>query len=298
MKKLKLIYNPFSGDKTFKFDLDLCINKLQNAGYEVHLFRSIKKGDIQKHMASLPKNFYDAFIISGGDGSINIFLNALMENNLNHIPFGIIPSGTANDFASFLKIPKSPKEACEIIANGHMKNIDIGLANDKYFINVCAGGLFANVSERIDKNFKEFFGKLAYYIKAIEEMHTYKPIKLKITNSNQIIEDYFDLFLVLNTSGTGGIENLSPKASINDGIFDFIGFKNVGLANLPSIAIKFLTGNYLEHDKILFFQDNNVKIEAMEKEKVMSDLDGEKGPLLPLHIKTIKNAVKIFIPNF
>ncbi len=298
MKKLKLIYNPFSGDKTFKFDLDLCINKLQEAGYEVHLFRSIKKGDIEEHIKSIQKNFYDAFIISGGDGSINIFLNAIMQNQLNHIPIGIIPSGTANDFASFLKIPKEPEDACQIIANGNIEYIDIGLANDKYFINVCACGLFANVSEKIDKNFKELFGKLSYYIKAIEEMHSYKPIKLRITNSKEIIEDLFDLFIVLNSSGTGGIENLSPTASITDGMFDFVGFKNVGISNLPSIAIKFLAGDYLEHNKILFFQDNNIKIESLENSEIYSDLDGEKGPKLPINIKTIKNAIKIFTPKF
>ncbi len=293
MKKIKLIYNPYSGDKTFKFDLDIYVTNLQQAGYEVHMFRSINQGDIENHLKDIEKNFYDAFIVSGGDGTINIVVNCLMKYNLNHIPIAIIPSGTANDFATFLKLPKEPDDACKIIANNKTIPVDVGLCNDKYFINVCAGGLFANVSEKIDKNFKEALGKFAYYIRALQEMHTFKPINLKITNSKETIEDKFDLFLILNTSGTGSIKNLSPTASISDGVFDFVGFRNVGIANLPSVAIKYLKGEYLEHDKILFFQDKDITIESIEE--VYTDLDGEKGPKLPINIKNIPSAIKVFV---
>lgn len=294
MKKLKLIYNPYSGNKNFKFDLDICVTKFQNAGYEVHVFKTIEKGDIEQHLKTIPKDLYNAFVISGGDGSINILINSIMNNNLNHVPIGIIPSGTANDFATFLKLPKETNNICDIISNENIKSVDIGLANNKYFINVCAGGLFANVSEKIDKSFKEAIGKFAYYIKAIEQMHTYKPIELKITNSKETIQDKFDLFLVLNSSGTGGIDNISPTASINDGMFDFVGFRNIGITSLPSLAIKFLKGEYLEHDKILFFKDKHIFIENISEQEIFTDLDGEKGPKLPVEVKNIQNAIKIF----
>lgn len=292
MKKIKLIYNPYSGDKTFKFDLDIYITNLQNAGYEVHIFRSIKSGDIQEHLKTIPKDFYDAFMISGGDGSINILINSVMKYGLNHIPIAIIPSGTANDFATFLKLPKEPDEACDIILKNNVSEVDIGLCNDKYFINVCAGGMFANISEKIDKNFKDALGKVAYYISAVQDMHLSKPLSLKITNSEKTFEDKFDLFLILNTSGTGGIDKLSPTASISDGLFDFIGIRNVSITNLPSFVLKVLKGEYLEHDKIVFFKDNYIKIES--KENISCDLDGEVGPALPVTIKNIPKAIKIF----
>lgn len=296
MKRLKLIYNPNSGDKTFKFDLDICINIFQNNGYEVHLYRCSDKKNLDNHFKNISKNFYDTFVISGGDGSINICINLMMKYGLNDIPLGIIPSGTANDFASFLKMPKDLADICNIITNGNINYTDVGLCNEQYFINVCAGGLFSNVSEKIDKNFKETLGKFAYYIKAIEQMHTHKPIKLKITTQDETIIDDFDLFLVLNSSGTGGIDNLSPNASISDGYFDFIGFRNVGIKNLTSLAIKFLKGDYLEHDKILFLKCKELTIEAVSKETyIYSDLDGERGPKFPLNIKNIKKSIKIFV---
>lgn len=292
MKKIKLIYNPYSGDKTFKFDLDIYITNLQKAGYEVHIFRSIEQGDIEKNLKQVPKDFYDAFLVSGGDGTINIVVNAIMKFGLNHIPLAIVPSGTANDFATFLKLPKEPIDACKVITNNNITSVDVGLCNDKYFINVCAGGLFANISENIDKNFKEALGKFSYYIKALQDMHSYKPINLKITNSKETIESPFNLFVVLNTSGTGSIKKLSPYASISDGVLDFVGFRNVDRTNLASVALKYLKGENIEHNNVVFFQDSQIKIESQEE--IYSDLDGEKGPKLPIVIKNIPNAIKIF----
>lgn len=293
MKKAKLIYNPYSGDKTFKYDLDIYVTNLQKIGYEVHMFSSIECGDIENNLKDVDKDFYDAFIVSGGDGTINIVVNCLMKYGLNHIPIAIIPSGTANDFATFLKLPKEPEEVCKIIGKNNIVEVDVGKCNEKYFINVCAGGLFANISETIDKNLKEALGKIGYYISAIQEVHNFKHFKLKITNSNEVIEDLFDLFLVLNSSGTGSIKKLSPEASISDGLFDFIGFKNVGISNIAGFALKFIKGEYLEHEKVVFFRDNKIIVES--EDEIYSDVDGEKADKLPITIQNIHKAIKIFV---
>lgn len=296
MKKLKLIYNPFSGDKRFKFSLDACIEKFQQAGYFVDIFRTITPGDIQNHIQTTEKGDYDAFVVSGGDGSINILINSIMKNSLNDVPIGIIPSGTANDFATFLQLPSEVDRCCDIICSKPAKAVDVGLINDKYFINVCAGGMFSNISQNINTKFKNTLGKLAYYIKAVEQLPTYSPMKMRITNSSQVFEDTFNLFLILNSSGTGGIENLSPSASINDGVFDFVGFRNVKVTNMMTLVYKFFMGDYLEDERILFFRDRYIKIENLSDAEPFpdTDIDGELGPKLPVEIRTIPEAVKIF----
>lgn len=296
MKKLKLIYNPYSGDKGFKFDLDSCINKFQSGGYEVHIFRSINHGDIENHIKDIPQKFYDAIVVSGGDGTINIVIGSLMKYKLNNIPVGIIPSGTANDFATYLKLPKITEQCCDIILKNHTVPVDIGIIEDRCFINVCAGGLFSNVSQNIDKDFKDILGKLAYYIKGIEQIPNFVPIPVRITNSKEVIEDNIYLFLVLNSSGTGGVSNLSPSALIDDGLFDFVAFKNFKIIEIPSLILKFLKGNYLNDSKVIFFRDNYIKIENLSNDNRLSetDLDGEAGPHMPIEIRNVKHAIKIF----
>ncbi len=296
LKKLKLIYNPNSGDKMFKDNLDLFIKKMQgDGGYEVHPFRTIEKGDIDRHINKMNGD-YDALCVSGGDGTLNIVINALMKNGKNHIPIGIIPSGTANDFASFLKIPKDVESACDVVLNGVISDVDLGFGGDKYFINVCAGGLFSDISSNVNTRFKDTIGKAAYYIKGIEQIPGYRPIPMRITNSKDVFEEDIYLFLVLNSSGTGGVKKLSPQASVNDGMFDFVAFKGVALIELSSVIVKFFKGEHLNDDKVIYFQDNYIKVEnlADDKRYLQTDFDGEKGPNMPFEIKNIHGAVKIF----
>ncbi len=304
MKKLKLIYNPFSGDKSFRYDLDPCIHELQQGGYEISVFRSMKQGDIVEHIKKMKNSSYDALVICGGDGSVNITLNAMIENKIN-IPLGIIPSGTANDFARHLRIPMEFTEAAKYIAKGKTELIDIGRANDRYFINVCAAGTLTNISQNIDLNFKNYFGKLAYYIKGIEQLPNFVPMKLKITSTKKTYIEDVHFFCVLNSSGTGGFEKMSPGASIADGLFDFIAFKASPIHELAILMLKALTGDYLDDTNILFFRDSKITIEPLEinasKDKnalslLETDLDGEAGPHMPVVIENLHKAFKIFIP--
>ena len=294
MKKLKLIYNPFSGDKNFKFSLDAVINILQQANFECHIFRAISEGDIAAHIKQMPTD-YDTIVAAGGDGTINIVLNGMIKHG-HKSKLGIIPSGTANDFATFLRINQI-NEAAETIARGHITPVDIGVCNDDYFINVCAAGHFTNISHKIDVDFKNMLGKMAYYIKGLEEMPNLSSEPLRITNSEKTYSDSYYLFLVLNTSGTGGITNIVKDASISDGLFDFVAVSEFNLTTVATLFLALMRNEHLNDPRVLYFQDKYVKIEhANPKHKMETTLDGEAGSFLPVEIKNIQRAVKIYVP--
>jgi diacylglycerol kinase (ATP) len=301
MKKLKLFYNPNSGDKSFKDNLDVCIEILQTAGYETHIFRSLKYGDIEEHFKQMDSFFYDAIVVSGGDGTINIVVNCIKKYNIK-TTLGIIPSGTANDFASFIKLPNSISDCAKVIANGKTQRIDLGLVNEDFFINVCAAGLFTNVSQLIDKDFKYTLGKLAYYIDGVKQVPSFVPIPVKITNSNEVIKENIYLFLVLNTSGAGGFKTFAPTAKIDDGKFDFIAFKETTIKDIAILLIKMINSDYLDDPSVIYFKDSYIKIELDVEESEInpiylhSDVDGEQGPSFPIEINCIPQDIELFIP--
>ena len=296
MKRFKLIYNPFSGGGSFKNNIDNFICGMQKNGYEVTAFRTCEVGDIDAHIRQMGKD-WDAIGVSGGDGTINIVVNAIMHYGLDHIPLALIPSGTANDFCSFLGIPADMSKCCEMIGRGKLTKTDLGLINnDKYFINVCAGGLFSNVSFEVGHVFKDLFGKLAYYIKAMEQLSTFKPIPMRISSCRGVYENNINLFLVLNSSGTGGIEGISPHASINDGMLDCVVFANVPWPELHKLVWDYFNGQHLSSDGVIFFKADSLKIENLSEDKrfTITDIDGEMGPEMPVEIKTVPKALEIF----
>ncbi|MFI3173671.1 MAG: YegS/Rv2252/BmrU family lipid kinase [Bacillota bacterium] len=296
MKKLKLIYNPFSGNKTFKNDLDICVDVFQSYGYEVHLFRIMKDEHVESHIKEM--GVYDIIVVSGGDGTVNIVLNAMMKYDIN-APLAIIPSGTANDFATFLGFKTGKVEqTCRWIMESNPHWSDLGLVNDElYFINVCAGGLLTNVSQTVGKELKNSLGLLSYYIKGMEQLVTFHKGTFRITTSTDIYRTDLYLYMILNSSGTGGFLKLAPEASISDGKFDFVGFKQGNLLEIPNIFLQVLRGEHMNNPNILYLQDDYFKIECLNEDFTIPEttVDGELGPNMPLEVKLIPKAIQVFV---
>lgn len=290
MKKLKVIYNPYSGDRSFRNNLDLVIEKLQMGNYEVALHRTTSIESIYDCIKE-SKDF-DCIVASGGDGTLNHVINAMIQNNLS-IPLGILPSGTANDFANHLGISKRLTDACEVIVNGKTTEFDLGKINDRYFINVAAGGLLTDVSQKIDINLKNTLGKMAYYIKGIEQLPNFRAIPITIRTETQTIQEMVYLFVVLNGSSAGGFK-LAPDATANDGTLNLIAIKSCNIVELFNLFIKMLKGEHLESSSVIYLRDREFNIQCHED--IETDVDGETGPNFPLNVRVSNKKIKIFTP--
>ncbi|MCK8826449.1 YegS/Rv2252/BmrU family lipid kinase [Natroniella acetigena] len=294
MKKVKLIYNPMAGNRNFRYYLDQFIEKFQGVGYEVSVFRSAQEGDLDLGVEQVINQDYDLLVVAGGDGSVNEVINAMMKHDID-LPLGIIPAGTANDFAVHLGMPADIETCFDVILEGEVKQVDLGEVNGRYFINVCAGGLLANVSHEIDLEFKNTLGKLGYYLKGIEQLPKFKPIPVEIKTKEQVIEEDIYLFLILNGKSAGGFKKIGKKASITDGQLDLIAVKAQPLHEIALLFIKILQGEHLADENIIYLKDSCFEINCLDQSysSSSSDVDGEKGPQLPLQIFLHSQALKV-----
>ncbi|MFW6389760.1 MAG: YegS/Rv2252/BmrU family lipid kinase [Halanaerobiales bacterium] len=295
MKKTKLLYNPMSGNRSFIKELDSIIKKLQKEGYVVELYRSMAPEDIQTGIENIKKNEYDNIIVAGGDGSLSQVINAMKKREIN-IPLAVLPAGTANDIASHLKMPSKFVDCIDILKNKKLDNLDLAKIDNNYFINVFFLGEFSNIPEETPEEFKTFFGKLAYYINGIKELPRLKPIPLRIQSETRLIEEELLFLIIINSKQAGGFKKLCPPAELNDGLLDFIGIKYRGLHKLPALFMQILQGEHLTNPDIIYFQDKYFEIEYLDsvKKNYYSDIDGERGPQLPLTINVEHHAIKMY----
>ncbi len=297
MKKVQLIYNPVAGNKSFPNYLDTFIQKFQQAGYSSRIFRTTTDSTMSEALAEVDNSYY-AIIVAGGDGSVNQVINIMKRRNLD-VPLGVIPAGTANDFANNLNMPADFNRCFDLILNNRVKEVDLGVVNGEYFVNVCAGGLLSRVSHDIDRKFKNTLGKLAYYLKGIEQIPKLRPIPLRITTSKEVLEEEVYLFLVLNSNGAGGFTKLAPEAVLDDGLFDFIGIKARPLHEIAALFLKIIQGEHLDDKNVIYRQDNYFKLECIDDtySTHFADVDGEKGPSLPVDVSLVNKKLKIFSPE-
>jgi len=289
VKKVKFIYNPYSGENVILDHLDSVIKIHQEAGYTIVPYRIDKEMDVINAFSDFRDTNYYYVLIAGGDGTIDNVVNAMTKAGVS-VPIGILPVGTANDFGKFLGMPSDITKACRQILSSEVTSVDLGSINDKYFVNVASTGLFTDVSQKTDVNLKNTIGKLAYYLKGLEELPNFRKLEIKIRSKEMEYEGNMYFMLVFNGQTAGNFK-LATRASATDGLLDVIIFKAIPIIELIPLFVKVLKGEHLDSDNVIYFKTNNIYIESHED--IVTDIDGEKGPDFPLNIKCIKGGLKV-----
>lgn len=289
MKKVKFIYNPNSGNKNIVHKLDDIIAKYQLNGYTIVPHRISKDTTIEDGLKDINDN-YNHILIAGGDGTIDRLVNYMKKNDID-IPIGILPTGTANDFANVLNIPLDIDLCIENIINSEPKYIDLGVINDDYFVNIASTGMFTDVSQRVDSNLKHSIGRISYIIKGVEDALHLR--KFNVTIRSKELEYDGDMYLILVLNGrTAGNISFAHNAMLDDGYLDVIIFKAMPIPKSIPVLLDIIKGSPLDkHDEIIYFKTDELYIDCSDS--IVTDIDGERGPDFPLNIKCMKNGIQI-----
>ncbi|WP_319371841.1 YegS/Rv2252/BmrU family lipid kinase [uncultured Ilyobacter sp.] len=289
MKRVKLIYNPYSGENAIIKDLDNIFQIYQKKGYSVEPFRISYDVNLEDAFENM-EGEYDHIIIAGGDGTINQVINIIKKMGID-LPVAILPTGTANDFATCLGMPKDVSEACEQVLSSDIKLVDLGKANDSYFVNVASTGLFTDISQKTNVNLKNTIGKLAYYFGGIIEIPNFKRLQISVQSEELEYKGYSLIIFAFNGKSAGNID-IAYKSQLDDGLLDIVIVKAEIMTETLISFFKFLKKEHLENPKgIIHFKTDRLYLQC--NEPISTDLDGEKGPNFPLDIQCIKEGLKI-----
>ncbi len=294
MKKLLFVFNPRSGKGQIRQHLMTIIDTFVKGGFEVTVHPTQAKNDAYEKIRARCADF-DAVVCSGGDGTLNETIKALMTSG-QRIPLGYIPSGTMNDFASSLGIPKDMPEAAARIMDGRLVTVDAGSFNEEYFTYIAAFGAFTDVSYETSQQMKNMFGSLAYIMEGMKRLNTAKSYHVTVVHDGETVEDDFIFGMASNSTSVGGFKGLGGnEVLLDDGVFE------VFLIKFPKNLSEFqLTINALlkrELDAKYFISFKASKVEFHSDNDLPWTLDGEfGGNCRNVVIKNNYRAVDIFAP--
>lgn len=289
-KKLLLIINPTSGRGMIKDYLLSIVTKLSLAGYEVTVYPTKAKHDAVNKM-KVARN-YDLIIASGGDGTLNEVITGLIEANAN-TPIGYIPTGTTNDFASTLGIPKNVPKALDVCLEGQPMPIDIGVFNERYFMYVAAFGAFTDVAYETPQPRKNILGGLAYLIEGLMKLPTIQSYKCKIYHRDGFVEGDYIFGMISNSDSVAGIKNaFGNQADLKDGLFEVTLIQAPkNLIDIHRILTDFLNRTY-DPEYVVTFKTDRITVES--EQDVKWTLDGEDGgSMQSATIKSLQRRVQI-----
>ena len=198
MKRMLFVYNPRAGKGLLKPQLSDIIDIFVKADYEVVVYPTQAYRDAYKKIREFDANRYDLIVCSGGDGTIDEVVTGMMQRR-TRIPLGYIPTGTTNDFANSLHIPKGILKAADNAVKGIVFPCDVGKFNDDVFVYVAAFGIFTDVSYETKQEVKNILGHLAYVLEGTKRLFNVPSYRIKVTHDGEEVEDEFILGMVTNS---------------------------------------------------------------------------------------------------
>ncbi|NQN67400.1 diacylglycerol kinase family lipid kinase [Streptococcus suis] len=304
-KRARLIYNPTSGQEIMKKNVAEVLDILEGFGYETSAFQTTPERDSAKNEARrVALAGFDLVIAAGGDGTINEVVNGIAP--LEKRPkMAIIPTGTTNDYARALKVPRgNPVEAAKMIGKNQTILMDIGLAKNQkngfrqehYFINIAAAGTLTELTYSVPSQLKTMFGYLAYVVKGAELLPQVQFTPVKVTHDGGVFEGSISMIFVALTNSIGGFEQIVPDAKLDDGNFTLLMVKTGNLFEILHLIRQVLDGGkHIDSDLIEYIKTKKLTIEQLNTEnRLLLNLDGEFGGDAPVELYNLQNHIEFF----
>ena len=262
----------------------------------IHLTR--QPGDAKAHADQACREGCDYVVAGGGDGTLNEIINGIANRSAN-IRVGLVPLGTANDFARCLNLPVSLEESIDILQSAETTQIDlVRVQSDetRYFANVSAGGFSGVVDEKLTPEMKRAWGPLAYVrsaAAAFHDLHAYRTI-ITLDDEETLAADLYNVIVANGRFVAGGLP-IAPEADPADGLLDVILIPRRSKPEMVLLAAQVLLGNHLQSDAIMFRRAKKLAIKSLPG--MCFNVDGEFVGNSPTTFEVMPRALQFVVPK-
>ena len=233
----------------------------------------------------------EATVTLSGDGLVGCVAGVLRE--FPDCVLGILPGGRGNDTARMLGIPLAIEPACEIIAHGAQRDLDVGDVEGRSFIGIASLGLDSDAN-RIANEAPSRLGRLVYVYGALRALAAWKPAAFELRLDGEPVACSGYCVAVCNSGYYGGGMHIAPDASLDDGLLDVVLIaahsKRGFLRNLP----KAFSGTHVRHPAVRVLRGRELRVDADRPFTVYAD--GDPIGDTPVTIRVVPHALRVLVP--
>lgn len=239
---------------------------------------------------------HDLVVLGGGDGSISSVAGIVADSGA---ALGVLPLGTANDFARTLGIPFDLGSACATVADGAVVKVDLGLCGARSFVNVASIGLGAAVAEAVSPRLKRAVGPLAYPAAAFSAYLDHEPFEAGFFfpdgDHKAVAIGNLTHVAVGNGRYYGGGMIVAPDSDIEDHALDVFAIEARGARELARIAWGLRHGEFAEGAHVHYWRTHRVRI--VTEPRLPINVDGELITRTPKSFSVVPDALKVLVPQ-
>lgn len=287
-REIALLTNPSAGKGRGARHRDLALPCLRQAGFAV---RDLVGRDAEEALALARASVadgVDGLVVCGGDGMVHIAIQALAGTG---VPLGVIPSGTGNDVARYLGVPRrDPVAAAGRVIASRTRSMDLARSGDRFYATVLAAGFDAVVNERANRmSWPQ--GQMRYNLATVAELRTFRPIPYVLELDGETLQTEAMLVAVGNGPSFGGGLRICEGALLDDGLLDVVVITRMSKTRLVRSYPRLFTGNI---DGVHEYVHHRVAKATVAAPGIVAYADGERFGPLPLTVECAAGALEVF----
>lgn len=263
---------------------------VRSRGHWLSVHVTFGRGDAEHLARRAAVEGADVVIAAGGDGTLNEVVNGLDGYDT---PLGVLPLGTANDFARQAGIPADVNHAMDVILRRKPVRIDTASLNGRRFLNVSTGGIGAEATAETPSHFKESIGGIAYAITGIRKLAGYEPTHAVFQSGGFRVECDFLLFAIGSARASGGGTLVTPHASLTDGLLDLCIVEQMSRRDFARIVLRLRHGEHVGDQGVHYVRVPHLTVTASVPISV--NVDGEVSGATKLDYRARPRDLNVFL---
>lgn len=271
------------------------VASVRAAGHRLDVRTTWEGGDAARLVAEAAREGVPRIVAGGGDGSVHEVVNGLMALPAAVRPAcGILPLGTANDFATACRIPLAAEAALRLALVAEPRAVDVAAVNDRFFMNVASAGFGAAVTAETPVELKNFLGGGAYTIMGLLKAIDFRPYACSIRTAAGTVDGAVVVGAVCNGRQAGGGQQLAPRALLDDGLLDVVFLRPFPVHAVHRVAAEFAdlrdTGEFVVRLRVAW-------LEVTAHDPIPVNLDGEPSHATAYRFAAVPGELRLALPH-
>jgi diacylglycerol kinase (ATP) len=289
---LKIIYNPAAGRGRARRHVREVEEYLRSRGARVDCEPSTGPSDLVRIAAESSRAGYDRVVVCGGDGTLNL---AVREFDLTKGTLAVIPTGSGDDFARVMGIPRKIRPACDVVLDGVTREVDVALANGIRYLGVAGLGFDSEVADYANRNVKFLRGSAVYLYAIFRVLPRFTPRPVHLRTETGERDEQIMFAAVGNTRQYGGGIRITPDAIVDDGLLDLCIVHRTSRLELLKTLPKAYTGAHVSSSFVEMGRGREFHFSSEQPMAVYAD--GEPLTRTPVSFGLADARLRVIVPK-
>lgn len=286
-REIALLTNPTAGRGRGVRHRDAALGRLRDSGFVVRNLQGRDTDEALDLARACVADGVESLVVCGGDGMVHLGLQAVAHTEVS---LGIIPSGSGNDVARYLGLPRrDPLAAADRVIASRTRRIDLAVSGGRYYATVLAAGFDAFVNERANA-MRWPRGQMRYNLATLGALRTFAPVSYSLDLDG--VSARYDAVVVAVGNGPsyGGGLRITEGAALDDGLLDVVVIQAMTRRGLVRSYPRLFAGTVDEVEQYVHHRVRSVTVAAPG---VVAYADGERFGPLPLTIECAPRALEV-----